>query len=198
MEKRILALLCALLLLTLVGCGSTEPAETTAPIETTVHVHDYAMEVVEPDCTKGGYTGYYCACGDSYTEDETEALGHSYSEQVVAPTWEEEGYTLTYEETSLTGLEGTTTTFLVRPDNITLIRVGTINNEMIFKVGQRHVSLYQTPYGGLMFEVNTKKAEADLSEKGGHISIRYMMEMEHETVSENSFGIQVSNPDLPQ
>ena len=95
MEKRILALLCAVLLLTLVGCGSTEPAETTtAPIETTVHVHDYAMEVVEPDCTKGGYTGYYCACGDSYTEDETEALGHSYSEQVVAPTWEEEGYTL--------------------------------------------------------------------------------------------------------
>ena len=41
MEKRILALLCAVLLLTLVGCGSTEPAETTtAPIETTVHVHD--------------------------------------------------------------------------------------------------------------------------------------------------------------
>ena len=41
MEKRILALLCAVLLLTLVGCGSTEPAETTtAPIETPVHVHD--------------------------------------------------------------------------------------------------------------------------------------------------------------
>ena len=111
---------------------------------------------------------------------------------------EEEGYTLTYEETSLTGLEGTTTTFLVRPDNITLIRVGTINNEMIFKVGEKHMSLYQTPYGGLMFGVNTRKAEADLSEKGGFISIRYMMEMEHETVSENSFEIQVSNPALPQ
>ena len=110
----------------------------------------------------------------------------------------EEGYTLTYEETSLTGLEGTTTTFLVRSDNITLVRVGTINNEMIFKVGEKHMSLYQTPYGGLMFGVNTRKAEADLSEKGGYISIRYMMEMEHETVSENSFEIQVSNPNLPQ
>ncbi len=110
----------------------------------------------------------------------------------------EEGYTLTYEETSLTGLVGTTTTFLVRPDNITLIRVGTINNEMIFKVGEKHVSLYQTPYGGLLFGVNTKRAVAELSEKGGYISIRYMMEMEHETVSENSFEIQVSNPDLPQ
>lgn len=111
---------------------------------------------------------------------------------------EEEGYTLTYEETKLTGLEGTTTTFLVRPDNITLIRVGTINNEMIFKVGEKHMSLYQTPYGGIMFGVNTRKAEADLSEKGGHIFIRYLMEMEHETVSENSFEIKVSNPNFPQ
>ena len=58
MEKKILALLCALLLVALAGCAAGEPAQTTtAPIETTVHVHEYAVEVVEATCTKGGYTG---------------------------------------------------------------------------------------------------------------------------------------------
>ena len=36
-----------------------------------------------PTCTEGGYTTYTCACGDSYTADETAALGHSDGPVVV-------------------------------------------------------------------------------------------------------------------
>ena len=44
-----------------------------------VEGHAYHADVTAPDCEKGGYTTYTCAnCGDTYTADETEALGHSY------------------------------------------------------------------------------------------------------------------------
>ncbi len=45
-----------------------------------VHTHDYKAVVSDPNCTKGGYTTYTCACGDTYTADEVAALGHSYGE----------------------------------------------------------------------------------------------------------------------
>ena len=49
--------------------------------------HDYKTEVTEPTCTEGGYTTYTCTrCGDTYTADETDALGHYWSEwKVITP-----------------------------------------------------------------------------------------------------------------
>ena len=60
---------------------------------------------------------------------------------------EGEGYSLSYEESELTGLEGTLTTFHVGPDKIVLQREGTLNSQMIFEEGQKHLSLYETPWG---------------------------------------------------
>ena len=69
----------------------------------------------------------------------------------------EEGYTLTYQESELTGLEGTLTTFQVEPDCITLLRMGEFNSQMVFQPGRRHFSMYDTPYGALSISVNTRK-----------------------------------------
>ena len=42
--------------------------------------HKYAPSVTSPDCVNGGYTTYTCkVCGDSYTDNVTEALGHNMS-----------------------------------------------------------------------------------------------------------------------
>ena len=102
---------------------------------------------------------------------------------------EGEGFSLSY-------LEGTTTTFRVAPDRITLRREGTLNSEMIFQEGQKHVSLYETPYGGLMLGVNTHRAKADLGTAGGRLSIRYALEVDSQPIGENSFEIQVTEPHL--
>ena len=109
---------------------------------------------------------------------------------------DEAGYTLSYQESELTGLEGTTTTFRIAPDRITLRREGTLNSEMIFQEGQKHVSLYETPYGGLMLGVNTHRAKADLGTAGGRLSIRYALEVDSQPIGENSFEIQVTEPHL--
>lgn len=56
--------------------------------------HDYKDTVIPPTCTKKGYTTHTCIrCKDSYTDRETEPLGHSWSEwtQIKAPTADKPG-----------------------------------------------------------------------------------------------------------
>ena len=57
----------------------------------------------------------------------------------------EDGYTLTYQESELTGLEGTLTTFQIERDRVTLLRIGEVNSQMVFEEGRRHLSMYNTP-----------------------------------------------------
>ena len=98
---------------------------------------------------------------------------------------------LTYEESQLTGLEGTTTTFQVSADQIIMVRKGTLNAEMIFREGERHMSLYDTAYGGLMIGINTQRAKANISQTGGTLELQYNIEAENAVVSENTFLIEV-------
>lgn len=58
------------------GIEISVPANTDSTEVPTEHVHEYVEEIVEPACVENGYTLYSCVCGDSYTIDETEALGH--------------------------------------------------------------------------------------------------------------------------
>ena len=101
------------------------------------------------------------------------------------------GYTLSYQESEITGLEGTLTTFQVEPDCITLMRMGEFNSQMVFQPGRRHFSMYDTPYGALSIGVNTKKMRADLDESGGEIEIDYAIEIDHAVAGENTFRIDV-------
>ena len=54
------------------------PVIKSGVVEIVDHIHDYEETVVEPTCTEGGYTTHTCSvCGDTYTDSETEALGHN-------------------------------------------------------------------------------------------------------------------------
>ena len=69
---------------------------------------------------------------------------------------------------------------------------------MIFEEGQKHFSLYETPFGGLMLGVNTHRAKALIGEGGGSLSIRYALEADSQLIGENAFEIQVTEPTLDQ
>ena len=53
-------------------CDEVILAQETIPAKG----HAYTEKVTPPTCTEKGYTTYTCACGYSYTDDETSALGH--------------------------------------------------------------------------------------------------------------------------
>ena len=74
---------------------SSKPSESAKPTEPkpTAHQHNYKTTTVAATCTTGGYTLHECACGASYKDGQTAALGHSYVDTVVAPTTSSQGYT---------------------------------------------------------------------------------------------------------
>ena len=68
-------------------CGETR-TETMPVIP---HVHSYKDVVTAPTCTAKGYTTHTCACGDSYVDTYTDALGHAWDNgKVTKPATETE------------------------------------------------------------------------------------------------------------
>lgn len=101
-------------------------------------------------------------------------------------------FTLTYQESELTGLGSTQTTFQIEGDRIILLREGEVNSQMVFEEGRRHLSLYDTPFGSMSIGINTRRMHKTLSPKGGEIEIEYAMEIDHTVAGHNIFQIQVS------
>ncbi len=101
------------------------------------------------------------------------------------------GLVLRYEESRLTGMEGTTTTFEVRGPQVILTRTGTTNSQMIFEEGRQHTSLYETPFGDLTVDIRTSRLRHNLTERGGVMEIKYSIAVEHTVTGRNCFKIRV-------
>lgn len=100
-------------------------------------------------------------------------------------------YTLSYQESELTGLEGTLTTIHIDGDEVSLMRVGEFNSQMVFQEGRRHLSLYNTPYGAMTIGVHTRHLLAELSDQGGELEVDYSVEVDHTVAGRNVFHISV-------
>ena len=125
----------------------------------------------------------------SYEDAEDETI-----ELVTEGRLEEDGsdgFTLSYQESELTGLEGTLTTFQIEKDRITLMRMGEVNSQMVFEEGRRHLSMYDTPYGALSIGISTRRMRSDLRRDGGDIEIDYAIEIDHAVAGQNLFQINV-------
>ena len=111
------------------------------------------------------------------------------TEGVLFPT--EEGLVLRYEESELTGMTGTTTTFEIKGRQVILTRSGSVNSQMVFEQGVQHTSLYETLYGELTVDISTSLLENRMSERGGTLEIRYSIAIEHSVTGRNCFYITV-------
>ena len=100
-------------------------------------------------------------------------------------------YTLSYQESELTGLEGTLTTIQVDGGQVTLLRVGEFNSQLVFQEGRRHLSVYNTPYGAMSVGVHTRHLLAELNDQGGDIEVDYEIEVDHAMAGRNIFRINV-------
>ena len=108
----------------------------------------------------------------------------------------EGGWEVAYEETEVTGMEGTTTHLAYLGDHVLLSRTGTITTQMLFQAGRQHSTLYETPLGPLTMDIRTHHLRGSLDEQGGAIEIRYDIALQHQINSHNLFYIRVrrTNP----
>ncbi len=106
-------------------------------------------------------------------------------------TIEGEEVTLTYQESEITGMEGTTTRFIVRGDTVVLERTGMIVSRMEFKQGERSSSFYETPWGTMAVDIATTKLAHRLTERGGVMEIAFTIAVNHQVTGENRFKVRV-------
>lgn len=92
--------------------------------------------------------------------------------------WIDNGWEISYEESELTGLVGTTTTFRLEDGQVVLIRNGQVRSQMIFREGVPHDSLYQLDFGALLITVCAKQIQAQITEAGGTIDLVYSISIE--------------------
>ena len=99
---------------------------------------------------------------------------------------------LSYEETEVTGLEGTRTSLFVMPDQVVVDREGTVTSRMVFKEGLKSAFQYATPFGNANMGINTRRITRNMDGSGGSVEIDYVVDMEHMVASRNKFEITVT------
>ena len=100
-----------------------------------------------------------------------------------------DGSWFTYEESELTGMEGTLTTFKMEDGLVTLTREGSVNTQMLFQKGRRHVFLYDTPFGAMTMGVDTQRLTTHADEHGGQMDIIYAVDIDNVPLGKNTFRI---------
>ncbi|WP_426348883.1 DUF1934 domain-containing protein [Alloiococcus sp. CFN-8] len=83
------------------------------------------------------------------------------------------GYHVAYEETEISGMEGTKTKLFITKDKFMLEREGTTSTRMEFQKNNESTSLYNTPYGMFELKVHTRDLSINVDDNGGEVFINY-------------------------
>lgn len=102
-------------------------------------------------------------------------------------------YYAIYDETEISGMEGTTTTLKISPNKLLLERVGTTSASMEFQEKNEHITLYNTPYGVLELKINTNKLDVNVNEKGGEVFINYNMSISGQPSQNTELTIKIKS-----
>ena len=99
---------------------------------------------------------------------------------------------ITYPESEMTGMEGTTTTFEISSDGaVTLHRQGTVGAEMRFQEGRKFESLYHVGQESMLIGVRANRVRSTLSETGGRVEVDYSIEIEHNWAGFSRYDLNV-------
>ncbi len=102
-------------------------------------------------------------------------------------------YYVSYQESTLTGMEGTTTTLKVDKENniITMMRFGSNSTHLVFQQGQKHTCCYETGFGALSVGVCAQYVKINLDETGGELSAKYTIDINNRQNGTNDFNIKI-------
>lgn len=104
-------------------------------------------------------------------------------------------YFISYEESELTGMEGTRTTLKLEDRQVTMTRTGTYPSQMLFAENKRHVGLYQTEAGSLAVSTHTSHLVNTIGENGGSLAIDYTVEIDSSLAGRHRFEMAVMPSD---
>jgi len=107
----------------------------------------------------------------------------------------ENAFYISYKETGVTGMEGTTTTLKVEENRVTLIRHGTVSSTFVFEEGVENISHYATEYGVFTVGVKADRVESTMDERGGIVAVSYSLDMVEREKNEFILTVREVNDD---
>ncbi|MEY7999331.1 DUF1934 domain-containing protein [Clostridium sp. Mt-5] len=102
-----------------------------------------------------------------------------------------DSYYAVYEETQLSGMEGTTTTLKIKNNKFSLIRMGSTNANMDFNKNQKSMSMYKTPYGIIELKIRTNEIDINVNEDGGDVIINYSMSLAGQATQDTQLKVNI-------
>lgn len=75
---------------------------------------------------------------------------------------------------------------------VELVKKGYMNTTMVFTRGQTTTTFYDSPYGRLLMDIDTRDMQINLSEGGISVVLRYLLIMNHQPLAENRIEITAS------
>lgn len=123
-----------------------------------------------------------------YIDGQPEAV-----ELITQGEYHKEGneYFAEYEESEISGMEGTKTIMKIDKDTLRIVRNGTTTSDLMFKKGTDHVSLYDTPFGTLEVMIKPRKVDIDINDEGGNVKLEYKMEAFGLDTIENALELNI-------
>jgi uncharacterized beta-barrel protein YwiB (DUF1934 family) len=103
----------------------------------------------------------------------------------------DETYFVTYKESKMTGMDGTTTTLKIADGVVTLMRFGSVNSQFIFQQGRKHMSHYDTIYGAFTVGVFANSVSVNVDDSGGEIRVDYEIEIDNNKSGDNDFHMLI-------
>lgn len=89
-------------------------------------------------------------------------------------------FSLSYEESELTGMEGSSSqlSFMFsQPDLITMLRSGSVSTALVFEPNKRHFCTYKTPFMPFEVCVHTLRVDNRLLSDEGTLDLDYLVEI---------------------
>ena len=124
-------------------------------------------------------------------EPEDDGLIEIYTEGRLRIT--PDRFSLSYEETELTGMAGAKTTLSYNksePTLVTMMRSGGVNTALVFEPQKRHICSYITPFMPFELCVRTLSMDNRL-EADGEFSIEYVIEIRGATAEKNTLFLKI-------
>jgi len=125
-------------------------------------------------------------------EDDSEKLD-IFTEGML--TYSDGRISVSYNETELTGMEGTTTTITFMTDEpgiITMLRTGSVYTALTLEEGHRHICVYKAQ--GVPFELytNAKRIRNSVTEDGGTLELIYTVETSGADTQFNHLKVEIT------
>ena len=101
---------------------------------------------------------------------------------------------ISYEETELTGMAGSTTAVSFEegaPGLVTMIREGSVNTVLVFEENRRNICAYETEYMPFEICIHTYAVDNKITRDGGMLSLDYVIEIHGSATERTKFTLEV-------